>query len=113
MNDFVGIAGLLALTVTLAVLDLLGSVVAAEWTRHGGLLRWLLGAAIFVIMFGVYGVTLHHARLTVVDSIWIAFGLLGVATLDLFVYSVRYPIDVMVALGGLLVLSVYVAWRMQ
>lgn len=113
MTGAVGIVGLLGLTVTLAGLDLLGSVVAAEWSRHGDLLRWLLGAAVFLLMFGVYGVTLHHAYLTVVDSLWIAFGLLGVAALDLLVYRVRYPTDVVVALGGLLILSVYVAWRMQ
>lgn len=113
MSGSISVAGLLGLTFALASLDLLGSVAAAEWSRHGDAVRWLAGAAIFLIMFGVYAVTLHHAHLTVVDSVWIAFGLLGAAAIDLAIYRVRYPVDVLVALAGLMVLSVYVAWRMQ
>lgn len=109
----IGVLGLLGLTMALASLDLIGSIAAAEWSRHGDALRWVAGAAVFLAMFGLYGWTLHFAHLTVVDSVWIAFGLVGAAAVDFAIYRVRYPIDVVVALGALIALSVYVAWRMQ
>lgn len=113
MSETAGVAGLLGLTIALASLDLLGSVAAAEWSRHGEVVRWMAGAAIFLVIFGVYGWTLRFASLTVVDSVWIGFGLVGVAAIDFVIYGVRYPVDVVVALGALIALSVYVAWRMH
>ncbi len=113
MSGSIGIVGLLGLTFALAALDLLGSLAAAEWSRHGDAGRWIVGAAIFLSMFGVYSWTLNYADLTVVDSVWIAFGLVGVAAIDVARYHVRFPADVIVALGALMALSVYVAWRMQ
>jgi hypothetical protein len=104
------VALLLAMTL-LAGLDLLGAVVAKNWSEHRTFPWFAAGAIVFVIVFWVYGLVLRVAELSVVTLGWIVLLQVSVVILDQVRYRVTFTpvqmgaIILILILQGYLVLS--------
>lgn len=91
----------------LAGLDMMGSVLAKEWTlrQHPG---WFLaGLLTFGVLFAVYAASLHIAELSVVTMGWIVFLQLGLLAIDSLRYGVSFSTDKWFAIAAILVLQAY------
>jgi hypothetical protein len=98
---------LIATIVALAALDLVGSMLAKEWTinRH----HWLfaLGAIAFVALFATYARALRYAELSTVTFGWIVLLQVGVLVVERFRHGVQLPTGKWIAIAGILVLQAY------
>lgn len=80
---------LLGAVVVLAGLDVGGALIAKQWSRtHDG---WLLlaGAAVFVVLFGVYALALQVAELSIVTLGWIALLQVSLLLVDRLRYGIH------------------------
>jgi len=80
-----------AAMVVLAVLDLVGSVAAKEWSRGGGMPSLAVGVVAFLTLFWVYASALQYAELGLVTLGWIVVLQVGLLLLDRFRYGVQLP----------------------
>lgn len=98
---------LVAIMLALAGLDLVGAIVAKEWTLGRSSWFFVAGAASFVVLFGVYAVGLRYAELSTVTFGWIV----GLQVAVLIVERVRYEVDLppgkWIAIAAILVLQGY------
>ena len=100
------LVGALAMTV-LALLDLLGAVVAkgAVDRRSPGLAA--VGVLVFAVLFWVYASSLQVAELATVTFGWVVILQVGVVLLDKFRYGGTMPVGKWLAVGVLLVAQGY------
>lgn len=100
-------ATLVAIMLVLAGLDLVGAIVAKEWTLGRSWWFFVAGVASFVVLFGVYAIGLRYAELSTVTFGWIV----GLQVAVLVVERVRYEVDLppgkWVAIVAILVLQGY------
>ena len=82
-------ATLIALVVVLAGLDLVGALLAKEWTS--GRSPWMFagGALVFLLLFSVYAIGLRFAEMSTVTFGWIV----GLQVAVLFLERVRYGVS--------------------
>ncbi|MDH4075538.1 MAG: hypothetical protein OEW29_06325, partial [Acidimicrobiia bacterium] len=87
----------------LAVLDLIGAVLARHWADHRALVSLVGGMAVFALLFVVYGRSLDYAELSTVTIGWVAFLQIGVVLLDRFDGGVAIPPHKLIAMGAIMV----------
>ena len=92
---------------TLAGLDVLGSVFAKEWTMRHHPAWFIAGIITFDILFSVYAASLHLAELSNVTLGWIVFLQVGLLVIDSLRYGVTFPRGKWLAIGLVLVLQAY------
>ena len=102
---------LVVIMLVLAGLDLVGAIVAKEWTLGRSSWFFVAGVMSFVVLFAVYAVGLRYAELSTVTFGWIV----GLQVAVLVVERVRYAVDLppgkwaaivaILALQGYLVLA--------
>lgn len=92
---------------TLAGLDMIGSVLAKEWALRHQPVWFVAGLAAFGLLFAVYAASLHIAELSVVTLGWIVFLQVGLLAIDHLRYGVVFPPGKWLAIGAILVLQVY------
>ncbi len=80
---------LIVIMLLLAGLDLVGAIVAKEWTLGRSSWFFVAGAMSFVVLFAVYAVGLRYAELSTVTFGWIV----GLQVAVLVVERVRYEVD--------------------
>jgi hypothetical protein len=93
--------------ILLAGLDLLGAVMARRYADHRSSLALVGGAAVFVLLFWVYGRSLAYAELATITFAWIAMLQVGVVVLDRFSHHTPIPAGKLVAMAAILVLQGY------
>lgn len=93
--------------VVLALLDLIGSVAAKEWSRGGGVPSLAVGVVAFLTLFWVYASALQYAELALVTLGWIVVLQVGLLLVDRFRYGVQLPTGHWVAVGVILVAEAY------
>ena len=96
-----------AAMVLLAVLDLVGSVAAKEWSRGGGAPSLVVGVGAFLTLFWVYASALQYADLALVTLGWIVVLQVGLLLLDRFRYGVELPSGHWVAVAVILLAEAY------
>jgi hypothetical protein len=98
---------LVATIVALAALDLVGSLLAKEWTT--GRQRWIfvLGAVSFLALFATYARALRYAELSTVTFGWIVVLQIGVLLVERFRHGVQLPTGKWFAIAGILLLQAY------
>jgi uncharacterized membrane protein YdcZ (DUF606 family) len=104
-NDSTG--ALVATILVLAALDLVGAMLAKEWTisRH----RWIfvLGAVSFLALFATYARALRYAELSTVTFGWIVCLQIGVLLVERFRHGVQLSPGKWFAIAGILLLQAY------
>ena len=98
---------LIVIMLLLAGLDLVGAIVAKEWTL--GRSSWFLvaGAMSFVVLFAVYAVGLRYAELSTVTFGWIVGLQVAVLVVERLRYEVELPPGKWAAIVAILVLQGY------
>lgn len=86
----------------LAVLDLVGAVLARQWADHRAVISLVGGMAVFAVLFVVYGRSLDYAELSTVTIGWVAFLQIGVVLLDRFDNGVNIPPHKLIAMGAIM-----------
>lgn len=93
--------------VVLALLDLVGSIAAKEWSRQGGLTPAVVGVTAFLALFWVYASALQYAELALVTLGWIVVLQVGLLLVDRFRYGVELPSGHWVAVALILTAEAY------
>lgn len=91
----------------LAGLDLLGALLAKEWTERHHAAWFLAGLATFGLLFALYAASLRVAELSIVTLGWIVLLQVGLLLLDRFRYGVDLPPAKWAAVVLILLLQVY------
>lgn len=71
-----------AAMVVLAALDLVGALLARQWSDHRSAVSLVGGVVVFGVLFVVYGKSLDYAHLTTITVGWLVMLQLGVMVLD-------------------------------
>ncbi len=100
-------ATVVAVMALLAVLDLIGAVLAKEWTRGRSGVWFVVGMASFMLLFAVYAIGLRYAELSLVTLGWIVFLQVGVLLVERLHYGVSLPPGKWAAIGAILLLQGY------
>ena len=95
-----------AMTV-LAVLDLVGAVLARKYADHRSVLALVGGCLVFGLLFWVYGKSLAYAELATVTFGWIVMIQVGVLLLDRFHAGTSIPPDRIAVMLAIVVLQGY------
>jgi hypothetical protein len=98
---------LVVIMLLLAGLDLVGAVVAKEWTLGRSSWFFAAGTLSFVVLFAVYAVGLRYAELSTVTFGWIVGLQVAVLVVERVRYEVELPPGKWVAIGAILVLQGY------
>lgn len=93
--------------VVLAGLDLVGAVLARQWADHRSVVSLVGGAAVFALLFVVYGKSLDYAQLTTVTLGWLVLLQLGVMVLDGVGGQGTFSWDRVAAMAAVLGLQAY------
>ena len=91
----------------LAGLDLLGALLAKEWTERHHAAWFLAGLVAFGFLFALYAASLRVAELSVVTLGWIVFLQVGLVLVDQFRYGVDLPPAKWAAVVLILLLQAY------
>ena len=102
-----GIGLALGAMLALAGLDMVGAVLAKEWTLRGQPVWFVAGLAAFGLLFAVYALSLHVAELSIVTMGWIVFLQVGLLVIDSVRYGVTFPPGKWAAIGVILALQAY------
>lgn len=102
-----GLATIVGLTIALAGLDLVESVLAKEWSVRRN--PWLLvaGIAASLSLFGLFVLAIRHAHMSTVTLGWIVTMQAGLMLIERFRYEVHHSADRWVAVSLMLVLQAY------
>jgi multidrug transporter EmrE-like cation transporter len=92
---------------TLAGLDVIGSVFAKEWTLRQHPAWFLAGLLAFGVLFAVYAASLHIAEMSVVTLGWVVFLQVGLIVIDTVRYGVSFPPGKWLAIVAILLLQVF------
>ena len=98
---------LLLVMIGLAALDLVGAILAKEWTRGRGAWLFVAGVFSFVLLFVVYAIGLRYAELSTVTFGWIVGLQVSVLLVEAVHYGVRIPSTKWAAIAAILVLQAY------
>lgn len=98
---------LVVIMLLLAGLDLLGAIVAKEWTLGRSSWFFVAGATSFVVLFAVYAVGLRYAELSTVTFGWIVGLQVAVLVVERVRYEVALPTGKWVAIAAILLLQGY------
>jgi hypothetical protein len=102
-----GIGLALGAMLALAGLDMVGAVLAKEWTLRGQPVWFVAGLAAFGLLFAVYALSLHVAELSIVTMGWIVFLQVGLLVVDSVRYGVTFPPGKWAAIGVIVALQAY------
>ena len=91
----------------LAVLDLVGAVLARRYADHRSVFALVGGCVVFGALFWVYGRSLAYAELATVTFGWIVMLQIGVVLLDRVQNGITIPADRIAAMGAIVVLQGY------
>ena len=91
----------------LAGLDMVGAVLAKEWTLRSQPMWFVAGLAAFALLFAVYALSLRVAELSIVTMGWIVFLQVGLLVIDTVRYGVTFPPGKWAAIGVILALQAY------
>ena len=91
----------------LAVLDLVGAVLARRYADHRSVLALLGGCLVFGLLFWVYGKSLAYAELATVTFGWIVMIQVGVMLLERFHGGNAIPTDRIAVMAAIVVLQGY------
>ena len=91
----------------LAGLDMVGAVLAKEWTLRSQPMWFVAGLAAFALLFAGYALSLRVAELSIVTMGWIVFLQVGLLVLDTVRYGVTFPPGKWAAIGVILALQAY------
>jgi hypothetical protein len=80
----------LSAMITLAGLDLMGTIFAKEWAERHHSLFFVSGLATFVILFVVYAHSLGAAELSFVTIGWVVFLQIGIILVDRRKYGLSF-----------------------
>lgn len=97
---------LVAVTVALAAIDLVGAGLARSWAVHHSRPALIGGVIAFGVLFVVYAHGLRYAELTTVTVGWVVLLQVGVIIIDAR-HGVSLPPPKLVAVGGMLALQTY------
>lgn len=92
---------------TLAALDLAGAFAAKEAAVRQSLPYAVMGAALFLALFGVYVWSLRYAELALVTLGWIVLLQAGVLVLDHVRYGVQLPATAWAAVAVILAAQIF------
>jgi hypothetical protein len=98
---------LVVIMLLLAALDLVGAIVAKEWTLGRSSWFFVAGTASFVVLFAVYAVGLRYAELSTVTFGWIVGLQVAVLVVERVRYEVELPPGKWVAIAAILLLQGY------
>ena len=98
---------LVALMVILAGLDLLGTLLAKEWTSARSPWIFAAGAVAFMLLFTVFALGLRYAELSTVTFGWIIGVQAGVMIIERVRYGVELPTGKWVAIVLIIGLQAY------
>lgn len=93
--------------VVLAGLDFGGALLAKHWADNGSRLSFLIGLALFLVLFVVYATSLKTAELSVVTMGWVVLLQVGLVLIDRFRYEVPISIEKWAVIVAILVLQTY------
>jgi multidrug transporter EmrE-like cation transporter len=93
--------------VSLATLDIVGSIAAKEWAMDRQSRPLMLGVAAFLLLFWVYASALQYAELALVTLGWIVVLQVGLLVVDRLRYGVTIPLDRWVAIVVILAAQGY------
>jgi uncharacterized membrane protein YdfJ with MMPL/SSD domain len=100
-----------AAMVVLAGLDLVGAVLAKNWSDRGSLISLLGGVAVFGLLFVVYGSSLAYAELATVTFGWVVILQIGVVLLQRVQDGVAIAPDRLGVMIAILALQGYLVLR--
>lgn len=104
MGRIVIVVGITAL---LAVIDVLGSIMAKEWSdrRH----PWLfaVGAVCAIGLFVLFAVAVRYAEMSTVTLGWVVSMQVGLMLTEQFRYGIAHGVDRWVVVGAMITLQVY------
>lgn len=98
---------MIAVVVVLGGLDLVGSVLAKQWTGGGGAWWFVAGAMSFLLLFGVYALSLRYAELSTVSFGWVITLQVGILLVERLHYGVELPSGKWVAIAAIMLLQAY------
>jgi hypothetical protein len=107
MNSFGGTAIVLGLTVALAGIDLVESVLAKEWAIRRS--PWLLVAGLVAsgLLFAVFVVAVGYTEMSTLTIGWIVVLQLGLMATESIRFGVSHPPDRWVVMGAIVCLLTY------
>ena len=79
--------------VLLAMLDLVGALLARHWANHHSTVALVGGITVFGLIFVVYGKSLDYAELGTVTIGWVVLLQVGVVLIDHHHNAVAIPLD--------------------
>jgi multidrug transporter EmrE-like cation transporter len=91
----------------LAGLDIFGALMAKQWADQGSRPCFLIGLAIFAVLFSVYATSLKTAELSVVTMGWVVLLQVGLLLADRFRFQVEFSWDKWLAIAIILILQSY------
>ena len=91
----------------LAGLDIFGALMAKQWADQGSRPCFLIGLAIFAVLFTVYATSLKTAELSVVTMGWVVLLQVGLLLADRFRFQVEFSWDKWLAIAIILILQSY------
>jgi hypothetical protein len=91
----------------LAVLDLVGALLAKEWATQRHPWQLAAGVAAFAVLFWVYASSLQYAELATVTLGWIVLLQVSLLVIDRLRYGVELPPAKICAVVGILALQAY------
>jgi hypothetical protein len=98
---------LVVIMLVLAGLDLIGAVVAKEWTLGRSSWFFVAGTLSFIVLFAVYAVGLRYAELSTVTFGWIVGLQVAVLVVERVRYEVALPPGKWAAIVAILLLQGY------
>lgn len=93
--------------IVLAGLDLTGSILAKQWTVGGGSWVLLAGAAAFLLLFGVYALSLRYAEMSTITLGWIVALQVGVMAVERVRYGVTLSPGKWIAVAVIIAAQAY------
>lgn len=96
-----------AMIVLLAGVDIVAAIAAKSWATNPGVWVFLGGAAVYVLLFWIYAVSLRHGELTTVTVGWVVVVTVASMALDRFRYGVHLSTSKWVAAGLVVILLGY------
>ncbi len=99
---------LAGIAVVLAGLDMAGALAAKAWAEHRSTLWFVVGLALFGLLFWVYGSALRFAELAEVTVAWIVLLQVALLMIDRFYYGVDVAASKWLAVAIILSLEAFI-----
>ncbi len=99
---------LAGMAAVLAGLDMAGALAAKAWAEHRSALWFIVGLALFGLLFWVYGSALRFAELAEVTVAWIVLLQVALLAIDRFYYGVDVAASKWLAVAIILSLEAFI-----